>query len=268
MEILFVLGIIFIAISIFVIIRNKKYEKGRHIYAVVSDCQTATMNVMSAEIPCTQITIEIPTSNGVVYKQMKHAKEFNPGDVIEIYYSDKHDTFELAENVKLNSGKGPYILMVFGIGLCLLAALLEVYENSEKYGDMAGYILVYGLCLSLILAGGYLCIYKPIRIKRQMQNCHIVKGRLTDYKKKRDCDREYKYTPMYEYYYNGQKKHLHSSVSGNGRKYRQIGREVSIVINNMTGEIFCKEDAKDGVLIGAICMIGGIITMALLLFTK
>lgn len=268
MEILFVLGLIFIAISIFVIIRNKKYEKGRHIYAVVSDCQTATMNVMSAEIPCTQVTIEIPTSNGIVYKQLKHANVFNPGDVIEIYYSDKHDTFELAENVKLNSGKGPYLLMALGFGFCMLTALYEVYMNSEKYGDIAGNILIYGLCLSLILIGGFLCIYKPIRIKRQMQSCYIVKGRLADYNKTRDSGNTYKYTPIYEYYYNGQKKHLHSSVSGNGRKYRQIGREVSIVINNLTGEIFCKEDEKDGALIGAICMIGGIITMALMLFMK
>ena len=82
--------------------------------------------------------------------------------------------------------------------------------------------------------------------KKAMVDCHKVQGTQVDFIKKRGRDKGWIYTPIFEYYHNGQELQLQGTVSGNGSKYHNIGRKVTIVINDVTGETYCAEDMNDG----------------------
>ena len=68
--------------------------------------------------------------------------------------------------------------------------------------------------------------------------------------------------PIYEYYYNGEKKKLRGTIGGTSKKYREIGREVTIAVDRENGNAYCLDDEKEIQVIGIIVVI---CTMAFML---
>lgn len=170
----FLIGIAIIILGIYVVIRNKRLLKGRHVHAVVQDCQPSSINVISTEIPCSMITLEIPTSHGIIYKQMRHQKSFAQGETMEVYYDEENDTLELAENVRLNSGTGPYILIGFGVLWCVIMGLCAVMQYSDTYGGIVGEIMGYAICIGIVITGFCVAVIGPRKRKKEMENCQMV----------------------------------------------------------------------------------------------
>ena len=264
----FLIGIAITILGIYVVIRNKRLLKGRHVYAVVQDCQPSSMNVLSAEIPCSMITLEIPTSRGIIYKQMRHQNSFAPGETMEVYYDEENDKLERAENVRQNSGSGPYILIGFGVLWCVIMGLCAVIQYSDTYGGIVGEIMGYAICIGIVIAGFCISVIGPRKRKKEMENCHMVKGHIADYKKHSSHDEPVSYTSIYEFYDNGENVRIEATVSGTSKKYCQIGREVTIVINDVTGKVYCKEDANESKKLGWIFLIVGIIFLTLMILYK
>lgn len=96
-----------------------------------------------------------------------------------------------------------------------------------------------------------------------MSDCHTVPGKIIDFRRERSDD-SYVYRPIYGFYHDYQDMSIEGKVAGNGRKYRQIGRKVTIVINDATDEIYCLEDSNDGKKLGFIFLVAGILLLGFL----
>ncbi len=269
MILFFLIGIALIVLGIYVIIKNKRMLKGKRVHAVVQGCVPSYNNLASGEIPCMEITLEIPTSYGIIYKTMKDFDTYNQGDTIEIYYDEKRDRMELAENVQQNRGAGPYACIGFGVLICIIIGLVEAMEYSEPVRQNAPRMLGYALSLAFVVVGFWSGILRPYRKNREMVHCHTVEGQIVDYERKRSGRRQdITYCPTYEFYKNGKLVRMESTVSGNSKKYCQIGRKVTIVINDVTGETHCKEDLQTSMKMGIFFFIAGIVLQVLFLTDK
>jgi hypothetical protein len=85
-----------------------------------------------------------------------------------------------------------------------------------------------------------------------MEFCQVVSGRVVDVRTRtqRKDGRTYTmYTPVYNFYYDGNEYTLISPNSSNSPKNATPGRNVSIVINEKTGKLYCREDESRGLFI-------------------
>ena len=213
------------------------------------------------------MTFEVHTQYGTVYKTIKDNENYNVGQQVEVMYNLDTDGFDLPKNVSPKSSKGPYLIIAFGAIISLIVAtpVISLFVTDYEKGFMA--VLMFVMVAVFIISGGYISIIKPYKRKQEMVNCHTVQGQIVDYKTERGSEGGHMYTPIYGYYYNGEEHRLESDVSSNTEESRQIGREVTIVINNATGESYCLEDMNTGRGMGIIFLIVGIV-MAILIITN
>lgn len=120
MILFFIIGLAVMGLGIFAMVHSRRMDKLGKTYATVSSCVESSLQIMSASIPCYEVTFEIPTSYGVTYKTIKDEKSYNVGDTVEIFYDAEADKVELAKNVSPKNSKGPLLLIGFGAMICAL----------------------------------------------------------------------------------------------------------------------------------------------------
>ena len=256
----FLIGVAIIILGIWVTVHTKRMNRGKRIDAVVVNWEPSSMEILGQSLPCAEVTLEIPTSYGVQYKNMKLDMLRGASDTVEVYYDEKRDKLDLAENVRTNSGKGPYMLIGFGVIWCMIFVLAYLMTTNTSAGEIAKYVMIYGMSLLFIAVGVGLVIVQPVKRKRELERSRMVEGTLVEYITKHGRGKEMDvHCPVYEYYYNGEFKRLKSNVAGSSDKYRQIGRKVTIVINEATGNVYCKEDQGSGVIMGIVFAVFGVI---------
>lgn len=135
-------------------------------------------------------------------------------------------------------------LVVFG-GLIGTALFFSLSEGEVKEQGK----LVFGYVMSIIFMGaGIMGIYKKIKMSQNIHNMISVLGVQTDfvvsYHLRSSTNASEVYQPIYEYEWGGERRQYKSSVAGSHKKYRTIGRQVHILVNPQTGEVFCSEDEK------------------------
>lgn len=262
---MFILGIGIIALGIFALRHSKRmYKLGKNL-ALVHDCQDSDVQVLAKNLPGYEVTFEIQTPNGVIYRSIKDNQSYNVGEYVEIFYDPQTDKVELPKNVSPANSKGPYAIIGFGVMLCVLAVLFTAAQFSSALKDGLMTFFTFFLLVALLGGGAYASIIRPGKRKKAMGNCHTVEGILVDYKRTRRKRNRSNYTPIYAFYHNNQQMRIEGEVSGNGSKYRQIGRKVTIVINDVTGEKYCLEDMKEGKKVGYIIIAFGLVLAALVI---
>lgn len=242
MLLFFIVGLAVMGLGIFAKVHGSRMYKCGITHAVVRECQPAVKQIGATQIPCSEITLEIPTAYGVVYKSIKDNRNYNVGDTVDVLYNPQNDTIEFPKNVSAPNSKGPYLLIGFGAMICILLVLLEIGKHSKAFNDGLILFLSYFLAVGLIFGGVFLAFIRPARRKKQMVSCRKVNGKQVDYNRRRGNNNGYTYTPIYEFYHNGEMVRIEGEIGGNGSKYRQIGRNVTIVINDETGEMYCLDD--------------------------
>lgn len=200
---------------------------------------------------------------GVENKTIKDEHTYNVGDTVWIFYDAKNDKVELPKNVSPQNSKGPLLLIGFGAMICALIVATEMANRSPEFNEKFMLFFSYLIAVIFIIAGGYISVIQPTRRKKNMSDCHMVPGKIIDYRRERSDD-SYVYRPIYGFYHNYQDMSIEGKVAGNGRKYRQIGKKVTIVINDATDEIYCLEDADDGKKLGFIFLIIGTLLLGFL----
>lgn len=255
----FFIGLAIIGLGIFAKKHSNNMYKLGITYARVQDCQPATKTFGEMEIPCTQLTLEVPTAYGVVCKTVLDNGNYQVGDTVEIFYDATTDKIEFRKNVSEKGNKGPYILMAFGAFICLILLMTGLGSIFPTVSYTMTQILSYFVALALLLGGLYLGILKPQRRKRAMSDCHTVPGVQVDYKRNRDM-----YTPIYEFYHNGEMLRIEGESSNNGSRYRNKGRRVTIVINDVTGEKYCLDDVSGIQKTAIILTLFGAVVLAIL----
>lgn len=254
-----ILGIAVIALGIYALKHSKRMNKLGRTQARVENCQPSSMEILSKQIPCYEVTFEIYTPHGVVYKSMKDSENYEIGQEIEVFYDAQKDKIELPKNVSPANSKGPYAIIGFGAIFVLVPILYGIGVYSATFSEGITKLFIYSLALLFVVVGVNVAIIKPRKRKKAMVDCYKVQGTLVDFITKRSKKDGHLYTPIYSFYYNGQDMHMTGNVSGNSSKYRQIGRRVTIVINTATGEKYCLEDMDTGRKIGFLFLSIGVI---------
>ncbi len=270
MQLLFlVLGLVLIGLGIYAKVHSKRMNQLGITHAVVKDCQPAVKRIGQKEIPCTQVTFEISTVHGVVNKTILDNGKYNVGDAIDIFYDYEKDYIELPKNISPQNSKGPYLIMVFGAAISILILFLEIGKRSATVNDALMTFLSYLLAFALIGGGVFLSIVRPMRRKRDMINCRTVQGTQVDFIRERHGSKRkgYRkvYKPIYEFNDNGEVVRIEGEMGDSTSRFRQIGRVVTIVINDESGDKYCLEDMagirKDAGVITAF----GVLVLALLI---
>lgn len=260
MILMFLIGILIIALGIRVLIQERKEKKKRCYRAVVTNCDESFMDVRSTGRRHYDVTLEIQTDYGVTYKTIKSDRDYGTGYVCQVHYDVQTDTAEFARDYRQNKSKDGWIAIGFGVLWSAIIGLVMWMQQSETGSEIGGRIFGYGISITFVCIGLYALIIKPIKNRKQMGDCQEVPGRIVDFTTRRGSKRNRKlYCPIYGFYYQGMEQTIHGTISSNTDKYRQIGRKVTIVINNKTGQIYCAEDEKTGrnmeLLFGAVGML-------------
>ncbi len=263
----FIIGLVIVGLGIYAKVHSNRMYKLGITKATVVGHQPAVKKIGQTEISCTQVTLEIPVEFGAVSKTVLDNGTYSVGDVVDIYYDPEQDTVEFPKNISEKGSKGPYVLMGFGVMISLLVLFAELAKSSVAISDGFTTFLSYFVALALILGGAFLAIIRPMRRKKEMVNCRTVSGKLVEYY--RDSHgrnrRESTYRPIYEFYDNGELVRIEGEQSSNGSRNRQIGREVTIVINDRTGEKYCLDDMAGIRKVALICLVFGVVVLFILI---
>ncbi len=265
MFLFFILGLGIIGLGVYAKVHSNRMNKLGIIKAKVLAHQPTVKKIGQTEIPCTQVTLEIPVEFGAVTKTVLDNGKYNVGDVVDIYYDAEKDFVEFPKNISEQGSMGPYVLMGFGAMISLLVLFAELSERSEIIRSGFTTALSYFVALALILGGAFLAIIRPMRRKKELINCRTVSGKLVDYRSEKHRRRERVYRPIYEFNDNGELVRIEGEQSSNGSRNRQIGREVTIVINDRTGEKYCLDDVAGIRKVALICMVFGVVVLFILI---
>ncbi|MBQ7919742.1 MAG: hypothetical protein IJ324_07375 [Lachnospiraceae bacterium] len=262
----FIIGLAVVGLGIYAKVHSNRMYKLGITKATVVGHQPAVKKIGQTEIPCTQVTLEIPVEFGAVNKTVLDNSTYNVGDVVDIYYDSEKDYVEFPKNISEKGSKGPYVLMAFGAMISLLVLFAELSKSSAAISEGFTMILSYFVVFALILGGAFLAIIRPMRRKKEMVNCRMVSGKLVDYyRDSHGRNRgESTYKPIYEFYDNGETVRIEGEQSSSGSRNRQIGREVTIVINDKTGERYCLDDMAGIRKVAFLCLAFGVVVLFIL----
>lgn len=264
MILFFLIGVAIMALGIYALQNERKKEKTMRRRAVVQSCTRGYMDSVYQGENYYDITLEVYAQYGTVYKTIARKAEMYPGEACDVYYDEQNDTIELVDKLKNSNKSGGWAFIIFGVLWCLIIGAAMWAEYSKESSEGIGIVFGYVISVAFILIGANMVILKPLKLKRDMVNCQVVPGSLIDYTVKRGKKGRKLYCPIYGYYYNGEDRTVSASISSNLRKYTQIGRQVSIIINAKTGEVYCKEDANDERGMGVIFGILGLAAFVLM----
>lgn len=263
--IMFLIGLAIIGLGVYAKVHNYKLtHQGSQVQAEVVRSDRSVRAIAGQEISYYENIIRISTTRGDVYKTLNEEKPRKAGSYIRGYYIESTDQFMLKADVEVNNGKGPYILIGFGIVWCAVIFLAYWMGVSKTGSIVAGRILSYGIGIVFVSVGIFVGIWIPRKRKKQRSACYAVEGILVDYKVERDEDGADSYFPIYEYHLYGEPKRLYGGHGGSAKKYRQIGRRVRILINHATGDVYCEEDAKSAGMMGIVFLVIGVVLLAAL----
>lgn len=259
-------GLLIVVLGIYVKVHNHRLHKySRKVAASVVYTEPIAVNVLGQSLPGHKNVIEIVTGQGVITKELVEECPREVGSYVRGYYDESNDKFMKESDVKTNEGAGPYIMIASGLVICAIMILVLWMQNSQANAEAGGRIFGYIISVVFVIAGAWVGIGTPLRRKKEMINCHTVPGTLVDYKAEAD-DNGTSYFPVYEYYVYGEPRRIGSTVGGSAAKYRQIGRQVSIVINDKTGETYCAEDNKASGKLGILFLVIGLVVLAILVY--
>ncbi|MBQ9765387.1 MAG: hypothetical protein IJW18_04255 [Lachnospiraceae bacterium] len=267
MILFFAIGLLLMGLGVYAKVHSYRMDKLGLTKAKVIDCKKTTKKLGSLDIPCCELTLEIKIDGGgPVQRSVKHDTSYSIGDEVDIYYDSASDKIEFPKNISPKDSKGPYILIGFGAFICLLLGMSELAKHSDEMNRAFMQGLATFVAEALAFGGLYLGIIRPAKRKKAMSFCRKVPGKLVDYRRKGSRSEGYTYEPIYEFYYNGEVLRIDGEMSSSGSKFRRIGKEVTIVINEETGEKYCLDDVAGIKKSAIMCMIIGFALLVVLPF--
>lgn len=247
-------------------------KKGRQVDVRVISCEQRTCRG-EGEISAVyyEVTVDFYDLKGeTIIKVLRSDTPYLSGDVIRCRYLDKAGILQI-EPDEAEKISGKHGILLFLVVFLIFAVVLGLVYWKQKNGEWTESAkLVFGYFIGVMFTGvGAFGIRSKVNMAHKMQNMFSRTGVLvdytTDYSTDSDGDSIELYSPIYEYEWGGEQKRIGSSMSASGKKYRNIGKKVHILVDPHTGEAFCQEDKKTGanmmLFFGAV----GIVIIALML---
>ena len=263
----FILGILCILLGSFLNYRESNRLK-KILTATVLECRQVEKSVNGMYLKAYEIDIEICLGTGVVTKTITRGKEMQQWERINVLYNSSKDEVTLLELEKKNASEVPKVLGVFGILVMIIDAIVFFFNSPGLDERTRAHLLGIAMLIPFVAIGLYLCVIIPNKRNKRSYNCELVMGTLADYVRTSAVrltlwgKKSFTSMPIYEYYYNGEKKKLRGTIGGTSKKYREIGREVTIAVDRENGNAYCLDDEKEIQVIGIIVVI---CTMAFML---
>ena len=252
------IGIGFFIWGFVLLVRYMQFKKIKPVKGVVTSCEKVKKNVQGTSIEEFETEVEFECSYGSFHKKVRDDQPFMVGEYVDVRFDMVKDKLSLERTYK-KTASYPVVFMITGLIVTVLGVVLEMAkvngEDSIKTGFAAG------ICVIFLLFGVWLSFIMPYKRKKILKDCDVVEGVLVDFVKagysqnKNGRGRNYHYSAVYEYSYGGMTRRFRSSASGNGGSHTELGRTVSIAVNNVTGDILCLEDEKTLSFVGILFII-------------
>lgn len=267
MALVVLVGVAVIVLGIYSMVHNQKMNKLEVMQARVQSCEPSNAEFMGEVVSCYDIGLEIYFRGEIMCKTIKEGEPYEVGSYINFYYDEKSGKMTQEKYVNSSDSKGPWMIVGFGALIVFLGVALSLMQKSDVYATVIGNIFAYGIAILFSVIGFFLSFVKPRQQKQDMSNCHEVPGTLVDYVEESNSDNTGEiYTPIYAYYQNGEEKRIRGAVAGDAAKYRQIGRKVTIIVNDVTKKAYCLEDRKESTKMGFLFFLVGIAMCGYLLY--
>ncbi len=253
-------GIILVAIGVICAINVNK-ALNRVIRATVSDCTIGESLIGGMMMQCYDVTLAIPTLKGVVYKIIKKGQELPIGTMIDVYYDENDDEVCIAKLRQKEKDSHPKVFTIIGCVAIVVGLIIALIQGFGFNGMIFGYAVGIAVCLVVAYFGLWLCTFRPMKLRDEEKSCDLVRGVQVDYVKISSRHGKSSYAPIYEYRYNGKIKKYKSTLGGTSSKYRQNGKEVTIVINRNNNKVYCLEESRETSKMGIFVMIFGLLIL-------
>lgn len=251
-------GIILVAIGVIIAVNINK-ALNRIIRATVSDCTVGESVIGGMIMQCYDVTLAIPSARGIVYETIKKGQELPIGTMVNVYYEDGDVC--LAELRQKEKDSLPKVFTVVGCVAIVVGLVIALIQGFGFNGMIFGYTVGITVCIVVAYLGLWLAVFKPIKLSNVEESCDKVRGVQVDYARISSKNGKSSYVPIYEYRYNGKIKKYRGVIGGNGSKYRQNGREVTIVINRKNDKVYCLEESRETSKMGIFIMLFGLLIL-------
>ena len=229
-------GVVLVVIGVICAININKALK-RVIRATVSECTIGESVIGGMITQCYDVTLAIPTLKGVVYKIIKKGQELPIGTIIDVYYDEDEEEVCLAELRQKEKDSHPKVFTIIGCVAMVAGLLTALIQGFGFNGLIFGYTVGFSVCLAVAYVGFWLAFLRTMKLSNEEQGCYKVRGVQVDYARISSRNGNSSFVPIYEYRYNGKIKKHRGTIGGTGSKYKQIGKEVTIVINRKNDKI-------------------------------
>ena len=251
-------GIILVAIGVIIAVNINK-ALNRIIRATVSDCTVGESVIGGMIMQCYDVTLAIPSARGIVYETIKKGQELPIGTMVNVYYEDGDVC--LAELRQKEKDSLPKVFTVVGCVAIVVGLVIALIQGFGFNGMIFGYTVGMSVCIGVVYCGLWLSVFRPIKLSQNEEQCDLVRGVQVDYVKISSKKGKSSYAPIYEYNHSGKVKKYRSTLSGNGSKYKQVGKEVTIVINRVNNKVYCLEESREISKMGIFIIIFGLLIL-------
>lgn len=259
-----IIGFVFFIWGIVAFFSNRKFSKFKPVKGVVTACNKKDSDVWGTGLQHFETEIEFTTSYGTMHRTIKGEQPYVMGTNLDVRFDAKRNKLQLEKTYRSKGKVYPIVFMVMGL---ITMALDGVLIYSKTYSiDLIPFVMGIGILGIFVLFGFWLSFIRPFGRRKFIKNSDIVDGVLVDFIRagysntnrhghRRDCN----FSAIYEYTYGGVTQRYRSTASGNTGAHTELGRKVSLAVNNNTGEVMCLEDDKALSFIGIFFLLFGVI---------
>lgn len=268
-----ILGLGFLIAGIITGKKNKGVKKNKVYNAEILACDIVEYYLAGMPVQGFEITFGIQTNQGTITKRLTRRDPLDVGETIEVYYDSAKGIVKPVDEVETVESAYPTALCVLGVIFLLVMCALAIVLNVNMGEEVFPYVFGFAACGLFLYIGLYLAILRPHKLNKELINCELVEGEITDviktgygnFDSDSRSDNRSMYSCVYGYQYGGKQRTLKSSKSSNTYGPSMIGRKVTIVINHKSGSIYCAEDEKN-LGMGIVFMLFGLIGLAVLTY--
>ena len=230
------------------------YRQGKRLKQILTgtvlECRQIEKSVNGMYLKAYEIDVEIALGTGMVTKTITRGKEMQQWEIVKVLYDASNDEVTLLEVEKSSVSELPKVLGIFGIVVMVIDAIVFFFNSPGLDERARAHLIGIAMLIPFLAVGLYLCVILPNKRNKRSYNCEMVTGVLVDYVRTSAVrltlwgKKSFTSMPIYEYYYNGEKRKLRGTVGGTSKKYREIGREVTIAVDREKDKAYCIDDEK------------------------
>lgn len=243
---------------------TKKLKKCyRGVVVKCDECESPFVNSVKQYY---EVCFEINSPDGTIQRCITTNKYYNVGTVHDIYCDEDKTEVEDIASIKKDRSNGMLAFMPITIALFVGIEWLL----NRKYGPEITVIVIGTVVFILGFIYVIVSVSGITKYKKRYNDLDVyrVNGKVVKHIRHGGNS----YTSLYEFYDNGVRRTIESSIDDGERLSvrRSIGSDVVIVINRKTKEAYCENDMRSQrhINIFAIAMLICIIICVLLVFIK